>query len=182
MDRSSIARWLRASRIGAEPCDWLGAISIFVDEHYDNFDYDVIGPRVRLAIAKVLAQNGFRQRSGRVFEGRSGWIEFPAPNRTLASDPATEVERLLERPHTTILATPTQVLLTTWRRSGPELPEDLQHQLIDLLRAQPANLDKVTDWLRRTPNRSAYVRALPMLRRAQEEGYQERRRGRRPLA
>jgi hypothetical protein len=43
-----IARPLDQARISAAPCPWLGAISVFVDERYENYDYDLIPPSTRL--------------------------------------------------------------------------------------------------------------------------------------
>jgi hypothetical protein len=154
-------------------------VSIFVDEFYENFDYDIVGPKARLAIARTLEAEGFRQRSGRVFEGEPGRIEFPKPSRTLASDPAFELEQVLRRPKTIALATPTQVVLATWRRHGSELSDNRIEDLQRLVSNQPANLDKVWDWLRRTAAADPYKRAHAILAGAQAEGIKQRRRQRR---
>lgn len=172
-----VARWLASRGINAVPCAWLSAISIFVDEHYENYDYDLIGPRERLRIARVLREHGFRQRNGRVFEGPLGRLEFPRPTRSLASDPAHELERVINRNAGAAFATPTQVVLITWRREGSHLSESRFHELLALLREQPANLDKVRDWLRRTGSEADFRQRRPQLARAQEEGFQLRRRG-----
>jgi lipocalin len=66
-----------------------------------------------LRIARVLEEHGYRQRTGREFEGPLGKIEFARPSRTLASDPASELEQVLDRGTGAVLATPTQILLTT---------------------------------------------------------------------
>jgi hypothetical protein len=177
MNLVGVASWLNRQRLSAAPCPWLSAISIFVDEHYENYDYDIIGPRARREISRVLLDHGFRQIRGRVFEGRSGRLEFPHPTRSLASDPAAELEAVLDRGTGAVFATPTQVLLTTWRREGPQLSPARQTDLVDLIREQPANLDKIRDWLRRTDCRSDFERCLPRLEAAQEQGFQERRQG-----
>ena len=172
-----IARWLNREKLSAAPCAWLSAISIFVDEDYENFDYDIIGPRARKTVARVLGKHGFRQASGRVFESRDARIEFPHPTRSLASDPAAELEAILERGTAAAFATPTQVLLATWRREGPRLSDARQEDLIALVREQPANLDKVRDWLRRTECAADFARCRTRLVAAQEEGSEQRRRG-----
>jgi hypothetical protein len=172
-----ISRWLNQSRLSAAPCPWLRAVSIFVDESYENYDYDIIGPRARLRIAEVLQEHDFQQLSGRVFEGPLGRIEFPRPNRSLASDPSEEFEQVVDGSADGVFATPTQILLTTWRREGPELAPSRQQDLLKLVREQPANLDKIRDWLRRTTCLADYQRFRPRLETAQEQGLEERRRG-----
>jgi hypothetical protein len=174
-----VARTLRSAEIAAHPCPWLAAVSIFVDDFYENFDYDIIGPKARLAIARALENDGFRQRSGRIFEGSPGRVEFPRPSRTLSSDPAAELELVLDRRRSVALATPTQVVLATWRRHGPELPEDRIADLRRLVADQPANLDKVRDWLRRSDAASSFTRLHPVLSSIQSAGTEQRRRQRR---
>lgn len=178
MDLLEISRWLNRSGVAAAPCGWLPAVSIFVDELYENFDYDLIGPKARLRIAAVLKDRGFRQRSGRVFEGPGGRIEFPRPARLLSSDPVSELDDALQRGAGAVFATPTQVVLATWRREGPELPDGRAEELLALVREQPANLDKVSDWLRGTESAAGYSRLKPRLASVQEEGFQLRRKGR----
>ena len=46
-----------------------------------------------------------------------------------------------------------------------------------LVREQPANLDKIRDWLRRTSSLADFQRFRPQLEAAQDQGLQERRRG-----
>lgn len=177
MDLVEIARWLNRERVSAAPCPWLHGISIFVDEHYENYDYDLIGPRDRKRIAAILSENGFEQQNSRVFVSSRGRIEFPKPTRSLASDPGEEIERVIDAGESIALATPTQVLLTTWRREGPHLSDERRADLLALVREQPANLDKVRDWLRRTDRKQAYGRLYPRLEAAQREGFDLRRRG-----
>ncbi len=177
MEIEEIARWLNRARLSAAPCAWLPAISIFVDEHYENFDFDLIGPSVRLKIGRVLAEHGFHQRRGREFEGPGGRIVFPRATRSLASDPAAELEAVLDGGEAAVLATPTQVLLATWRREGPELGTDRESDLLALVREQPGNLEKIWDWLRRTENGPGFRKLKPRLAAAQEEGFMLRRSG-----
>jgi hypothetical protein len=168
---------LNRAGLSAAPCQWLRAISVFVDEEYENYDYDLIGPRDRLRIAGVLEEHGYRQLTGREFEGPTGTIEFPRPSRTLASDPASELERVLDLGADAVFATPTQIVLTTWRRDGPELADSRRSELLALVREQPANLDKVRDWLRRTDRGPDFELLRPQLLAAQREGFEQRRKG-----
>lgn len=177
MDVIEIARWLNQGGLSAAPCAWLSAISIFVDEEYEKFDYDLIGPRARLRIARILEEHGYRQRTGRGFEGPLGRIEFPRPSRTLASDPSSELEQVLDRGTGAVLATPTQILLTTWRREGPSLSESRRKEVLGLVREQPANLEKIREWLRRTDRRPDFELMMPQLDTVQREGFEKRRKG-----
>ena len=179
MDLIEIARWLNGQGISAAPCTWLSAISIFVDEDYENYDYDIIGPRARRGIARVLQAHGFRRLTGRAFaEPKAGRIEFPRPTRTLASDPVAELVTALDHQADAVFATPTQILLLTWRREGPELSSRRSADLVALVREQPANIDKVGNWLRRTALEPGFRQLEPTLRQAQDEGTELRRRGR----
>lgn len=177
MDIRQVSRWLSQGGLSAVPCPWLSAVSIFVDERYENYDYDIIGPRARLRIAQVLLDHDFRQLSGRVFEGPLGRMEFPRPSRSLATDPSEEFEQVVDGALGGAFATPTQILLTTWRREGPEVAPARQQDLLKLVREQPANLDKIRDWLRRTPCSTDFQRFRPRLEAAQEQGLQQRRQG-----
>jgi hypothetical protein len=174
-----LARWLSEAEVDAVACPWLPCVSLFTDEWYENFDYDLIGPKVRLKIARVLEERGLRQRRGTLFEGPQGRVELPRTTRTLASDPAYELERVVDRGTSMALATPTQVVLMTWRRDGPDLAPERLDQLLALVRQHPANLDKVGDWLRRTPCRAPFAASYPALAAAQQEGIEQRRRRRR---
>lgn len=177
MDLHEIARVLNRAGLNAAPCSWMSAISIFVDESYENFDFDLIGPKTRLEIARTLEQHGYRQRTGRVFEGPPGRIEFPRPTRSLASDPSAEFEALLDGGSEAVIATPTQILLATWRREGPVLSEQRISDVRALVREQPANLDKINDWLRRTECGPDFKHHYAQLSTVQQEGFEERRRG-----
>jgi hypothetical protein len=173
-----IAKLIDRGGLGALSCPWLPAVSIFTDERYENYDFDMIGPRARLVIARTLKSHGFRQHSGRRFHGPGGWVEFPRATRTLASDPAAELDKVLDDGHAIPIATPTQVVLASWRRHGPALEAARFDQLRWLVRHQPANLDKVFDWLRRTPSGPEFQRHYSSLADAQEEGIEARRKGR----
>ena len=114
---------------------------------------------------------------GREFEGPMGTIEFPRPSRTLASDPASEFEQVLDQGDGAAFATPTQIVLATWRREGPQLTDSRRSELLALVREQPANLEKVRDWLRRTDRGPDFEVLRPQLVAAQREGFEQRRKG-----
>jgi len=188
---TEIARALNRAKVSAAPCAWLPALSIFDDEHYENYDYDMVGPGERRRLVRALESAGFRQKSGRILvkvgaprraesPGEPTALEFPRPTRLLAGDPALEFEKVVDRGKTIALATPTQILLTTLRRGL--LGEGAEAELVALVREQPANLDKVEEWLRRGPSESEglkrFLRWRAGMDEAQEEGFELRRRGR----
>jgi hypothetical protein len=172
-----IARLLNSQRLSAAPCPWLSAISIFVDEEYENYDYDMIGPRTRRSLIDILSTSGYRLASGNALEGPAGRLEFPRPTRTLGGDPAAEFERVVDGPADVAFGTPTQILLATWRREGPKLSPERKDDLIALVYEQPANLDKIADWLRRTDRLADFRALLPRIRATQREGTGLRTRG-----
>ena len=177
MDIVETARWLNRKRVSAAPCSWLRSISISVDESYENYDYDMIGPRTRLRMISILEDHGLHQLSGNVLEGSQGRVEFPPPTRSLSSDPAAELERTLARSSGVVFATPTQVVLASFRKGDPELSTGRQSDLVALVREQPANLEKVAKWLRGSTSYPGFQRLAPRLLAAQEEGAEQRRRG-----
>lgn len=176
MNLDAICRWLNRSDVSAAPCPWIGAISIFVDERYENFDFDVLGPAARRRISRVFEAQGWRRRGSRVFEGPEGRVELPRAARSLSSDPAHELESILKRDGGAAVATPTQVVFLTLRRSGAVLPNERADDLAALVHEQPANLDKVRDWLRRSDSERAFWQLRPRLAERQKEGCELRRR------
>jgi hypothetical protein len=173
-----IARHLRRAHVPAMPCPWLPALSIFDAEDYENYDYGIIGPRDRQKIARCLQEEGFRQRRGRILEGDGLVLEFPPPTRLVSSDPAVELERVLERGKNVPFATPTQVILATLRRAARRLERPPEEELLTLVEQQPANLAKVLGWLRADFPEEPWREILAPLARAQRQGTEARRRRR----
>jgi hypothetical protein len=130
-----------------------------------------------MRMIKILEKHGFRQASGNVLDGTAGRLEFPRPTRSLSSDPAEELERALERSSGAVFATPTQVLLVTCKGEGLQLSPTRKNELISLVWEQPANLEKVAGWLRRSSCYPAFQDLAPRLLAAQEDGSEQRRRG-----
>jgi len=170
---------IRGNGVSAVVCSWLPVISIFDDEHYENYDYDIVGPRERRKIASALCEHGFRQTSGRVFEKGPSRFEFPRPTRSLSGDPAAELERVLLRAESVPFSTPTQALLVTCRRAADEDSlRVFRSRLVSLVREQPANLAKIGDWLRGTTAARYFSRLREELAVAQASGFEARRAGR----
>jgi hypothetical protein len=175
-DPIEICRWLNREGVSAAPCPWLPAISIHDDEEYEGHDFDLIRPRERLRIGRVLTGHGLRRRGAREFEHVDGTLELPRPGRSLASDPAEELLRLLERPSTLPFATPTQAVLVTLRLAGSELPAARAADLEALVREHPVNLEKIDRRLQRAPIHRAWMEARPGIESVQRDGILQRRR------
>ncbi|MEM7164180.1 MAG: hypothetical protein AAF581_01875 [Planctomycetota bacterium] len=143
------ARLLNRGDISAAPLRRLPVISIFDDEHYENYDVDVIGPFSRRRIVKVLERAGYRLARGTILEAPDGpQVVFPKLG-ILGSDPVRPVEDLLAQGGSIVLVTPTQALLLYFQRYSEEGADSLAPELGDLVFEQPANLDKICDRLRR---------------------------------
>ena len=176
--RIAVARLLNGGGVSAAPLRRLSVLSIFDDEEYENYDVDLISPRRRLRIASVLTQAGYRQASGRVFQGSEGApIVFPKPG-VLGSDPSRPAAELLSRGAAVALVTPTQALLLYLHQFGDEDAEKLWEELTALVWEQPANLDKVSDWARAAGRQRVFLQLRDDLEAAQAEGVELRRRHR----
>lgn len=174
--RIEIARLLNRGGVSAAPLGRLAAISIFDDEEYENYDFDLVPPSQRLRIAAILTAAGFRQRSGRTFVDPDGGdpVVFPKPG-ILGSDPSRPAADLLSAGRTTVLVTPTQAILL-YLHHDPELAPPLADELTRLVWEQPANLDKIQEWARAAGRDRAFRRLRGALEDAQAEGVDLRKR------
>ena len=174
--RIEIARRLGAGGVSAAPLDRLDAISIFDDDEYENYDVDLVSPRRRRSIVAVLAEAGFRQRSGSTIEAPDDGkrLVFPRPG-ILGSDPSQPAGDLLSAGGAVVLVTPTQALLLYLHRFGDD-GDALAGELTRLVWEQPANLDKVADWARAAGRGRTFARLRRRLEPSQAEGIDLRRR------
>ncbi|MEM9302169.1 MAG: hypothetical protein AAGE01_08670 [Pseudomonadota bacterium] len=170
MDLVEACRPLNRSRLSAAPCAWIPAISIFVDERYDRSDVDVLGPQQRQHIARVLGRHGWRQLTGGVFAGPHGRLVLPRLTPNLSEDPGHAFAALRGGGRQAALATPTQVIFLTLTAAVGGLDAERENDLLDLVHEQPANLDKVAEWLRRSSGEGEFDRIRVRLAARQEEG------------
>ncbi|MEM7355903.1 MAG: hypothetical protein AAF657_34120 [Acidobacteriota bacterium] len=175
--RIEVARRLNRGGVSAAPLSRLPLLSIFDDDEYENYDFDVVSPRRRLRIGKILTADGFRQASGSRIESPNGGapILFPKPG-ILGSDPSRPAADLLARGGGIIVVTPTQALLLYLHRFGPETASTDEPELTRLVWEQPANLDKVHEWARAAGHEVPFSKLRPALTEAQAEGIDLRRR------
>ena len=162
----------------------LNAISIYTSDYYENYDYDIVLPTQREKLVKLLNKHGFKQTSGRVIcnQDKSIVFEFPKPNFTLGDDPASQAEKLINKSNANVVITPTQALLIYLKHFYDEIQTELNQsiespiteELIDLLYEQPANLDKVREWLGPTNQTEIFVLLKQKFRDSQRSGIKDR--------
>ena len=167
------------------PLAKLNAVSIYTADYYENYDYDIVIPSQREKLVKLLAKYGFKQTSGRVITNsdKSITFEFPKPNFTLGDDPANKAEKLINTSKSYVIVTPTQALLIYLKRFYDEIKAELDNEnsksiiseLLDLLYDQPANLDKVREWLGPSNQTEIFILLKQEFRAQQQAGILDRR-------
>ncbi|BBM84855.1 hypothetical protein [Candidatus Uabimicrobium amorphum] len=141
-----LSQVLRDGLINAYAVEGLPIISIYCDDFYENYDYDIIAPKERKKLAKIFEELKMKRRSSRYYTYEDTDICHPKPTRTLGGNPIDEVVRELQRENRIILATPTQAILSTllYCHQG-HIQIDLE-DIYRLVYVQPANLDKIQQW------------------------------------
>lgn len=167
------------------PLSRLNAISVYTADFYENYDYDIVLPGQRDKLVQILKQFDFRQTSGRVITNQNKTItfEFAKPNFTLGDDPAEKTARLLKKSTSLIVMTPTQAMLICLKQFYEQIKLELEtestrpiiDELLALLYEQPANLDKVREWLSPSGKDDIFVSLKLQFRNAQQKGIDERR-------
>ncbi len=174
--RIEVARTLNRGGVSAAPMRRLALLSIFDDDEYENYDFDLVSPRRRLRIAALLRDAGFKQKTGSLFTTPNGGdsVVIPKPG-ILGTDPSRPASELLARAGRVVLVTPTQALLLYVHKFGEDLKSSIADELVDLVWEQPANLDKVQDWAQAAGHGQAFSRLRGGLNKAQAEGIELRR-------
>ncbi len=167
------------------PLAKLNAVSVYTADYYENYDYDIVIPSQREKLVKLLAKQGFKQTSGRVITNadKSIIFEFPKPNFTLGDDPANKAEKLINKSQSYVIVTPTQALLIYLKRFYDQVKTELDSansqpiicELLDLLYDQPANLDKVREWLSPSNQTEVFILLKQEFRAQQQAGTLDRR-------
>ena len=172
-----VCRHLNRRSMSAFPTRSLPLISLGNDDEYENYDYDVIGPRQRKKLLTILEDSGFKLRSARELvsiEGTTPPLRFPRPNGTLGVDPSGSVLNEISSGGV-VWATPTQTVLCLLHQSGGECDADLENELVHLVREQPANLGRIKQCARSAGFHSV-SELLKRMARAQAEGIELRKR------
>lgn len=183
-DINSLAIELNKNGLGVFPLSKIKAVSIYTTDFYENYDYDIVLPNQRDKLVKLLNKNGFKQTSGRIIQNQDKTIvfEFPKPNFTLGDDPVSQTEKLIDNSTSYIVVTPTQALLIYLKRFYQHIIIELNQQedapiiteLLDLLYDQPANLDKVREWLGPTNQTDVFILLKQKFRDSQRQGITDR--------
>ena len=167
------------------PLSQLNAVSVYTADYYENYDYDIVLPGQRDKLVSILKQFNFKQTSGRIIasEDKSIIFEFPKPNFTLGDDPAEKTARLIKKSSSLVVITPTQAVLIYLKQFydqfkqqlGADTEPYLISELTDLLYEQPANLDKVREWLGPSGKTDLFISLKQQFRLAQQKGIDHRR-------
>lgn len=167
------------------PLSRFNAVSLFTSDYYENYDYDIVLPGQRSKLVSILKKFDFKQTSGRVITNREKTMtfEFARPNFTLGDDPAEKTARLIKKSDSIIVITPTQALLIYMKEFYDEMKLEkqsetsapLSNELTALLYEQPANLDKVREWLTPSARDDLFVSLKRQFRQAQQQGIDDRK-------
>lgn len=172
------ARCLNQSGVRALPLRASRVIALMDDTVYENFDYDVLGPKSRQALRIALEAEGWRARRASLFEHDDYPdvdLIVPKANSILGSNPATPVLTALKHPDAIALTTPTQAALALLHQCGDRWDEAAQAELEFLVLELPANLDKTADWVGDWSLRSLFSQLRPRLEMLQSHGIRERK-------
>jgi len=181
----NVLRELHRQGLSLFPLSMLNAVSVYVDDVYENYDYDIVTPGQREKLVRLLKRQGFRQVTGRVITSadKSVLFELPKPNFTLGDDPASQAQKLIAKSRSTVVITPTQALLIYFKRFKAQIRDELAGnsskpvitELVDLVYEQPANLDKVREWLGPSGLTDVFISLKYDLRDSQQAGITARR-------
>ena len=141
MDFESLIKILKRVQLRAHGLEPLKMISLFDDTQFFNIDYDIIPGPERNQIYQALTNNGWTAKSSRIFEKDSFRCGFARPSHTLGANPATNVVSS-KAEFDCQFVTPTQALL--FMEMEGQWNNELAYRLVF---EQPANLDKMFQWL-----------------------------------
>ena len=172
-------------RLSVFPLSKLNAVSIYTADYYENYDYDIVLPGQRSKLVQALKEFDFKQTSGRIITNKDKSItfEFAKPNFTLGDDPAAKTAKLIKKSNSLIVITPTQALLIYLNEFYDQFKSELAvdaskpliNELLALLYEQPANLDKVREWLTPSKRDDIFVALKLQFREIQQKGIDDRK-------
>ncbi len=142
MNSTDLTKKLIKSGIKAFDVGVKGMISLYDDDWYSNSDYDILGSDERKFIRAHLLEDGWSTKGSRYFYKDDFSCAFPKPSHTLGGNPANKVFDELGDDKF-VFVTPTQALLVL-----AAIDEWDQEKIKHLVNEQPANLDKVWQWVK----------------------------------
>ncbi|MEM1036506.1 MAG: hypothetical protein AAGI14_07060 [Pseudomonadota bacterium] len=145
----------------------LRLISVFDDTSYDRADADMLSPPMRQHLAKLLAKNGFKQSSGTVFKNKALNVKCIIPKAHALGASPFDVTRFTPRGDNDFyVLTPTQTACFFIDNYGLQ---DAFDRVVDLIRRQPINILKISDYLERKPHHRDFMSAINQLSGIQKE-------------
>lgn len=169
---SALEDQLRGAGLVARALPGDGLLVFFDDEFHERHDYDIVGPKVRSALAAILDRLGWRRRRATRYESPEGLtLVFPRPAAALSASP---LDALLDARdgRSLVASTPTQVLMLGLEEGWGD------ERLEALVAEMPANLPKIEAWVRGRACASRYRAQAESLKSAQRAGLEVRRRRR----
>lgn len=142
-------------------------VSIFDDNFFENYDFDIISGPDRKRIQLALKKDGWLQKSSRSFLKDNIHCGFPKPSHTLGCNPA---DKVIESwgVFDYMIVTPTQALLVMALKGPWELT-----QVAELAFYQGCNLDKVKQWIKH--DKLSVRFPVDFLKDVQRNGYLKRK-------
>lgn len=166
-----LVRLFRKSSLRAIGWEDLRLISFYDDEIYSNIDYDVLDGSLREKVRRLLLAEDWVNKGSREFSKDTHKCRFPKPSGTLGTSPSDVVlDERKRAPGSYIFVTPTQALLVQIATNTWDLRKSLE-----LVKHQPANLDKVIQWQSEMGLNHIKKQGLEELRALQEEGIKKRK-------
>ncbi|MEL8055627.1 MAG: hypothetical protein AAGK66_05710 [Pseudomonadota bacterium] len=145
----------------------LRLISVFDDTSYDRADADMLSPPMRQYLAKVLAKNGFKQSSGTIFDNTALNVKCIIPKAHALGASPFDITRFTPRAEKDFyVLTPTQTACFFIDNYDVQ---DAFNRVVDLIRRQPINILKISDYLERKPSHLDFMSAIDQLRDIQKE-------------
>lgn len=174
---AEVAELLEEAEIDARASGVLPLVTVFVGDEYENYDLDLMPPKVRLRALATLREAGFEARSGHLLVRAADGlrVRFPRPVRNLGSDPSDATRVLLREEDSVGLATPTQSLLAMLHVRHEHWGPAEAAEARALVRRHPANLPKIKDWARAAGFGELFDGMIEELREIQREAIRERR-------
>ena len=137
-------------------------LSIFDDLRYDRSDVDILSPSMRRYIAKLLASQGFKQKSGSVFQDKARDIRCIIPKtHALGASPFDITRYSPKREQDYYILTPTQTACQFVDRCSLE---EAVEKIGALVAKHPINLLKLQDYLEDKEKHKEFLAAIPHIR------------------
>lgn len=152
-------------------------ITVYDGDHYNDWDYEILGPGARKFIRQTLKKAGYKTVGSRYFmDPSSTWRFFiPKPMNTLGGDIVSNLDVQNEAESGTMILNPTEGMLMLL---SLQKYQDLHLKAVDLqnfVRTHPVNIQKIIKMKVDTPNFKIFLSARDHIVKAQADGIQARK-------